>query len=312
MTPEEFIAEWNAGLPFIEAHTSGSTGCPKLIRLSRTLVEASARRTNAFFGINAESQLHSPLSTDYIAGKMMIVRGILAGCHVSFEAPSNNPLSGYTGPDITLLAVVPSQLLGLLRAPYPLPEIKHILVGGSAIDPVLRCRFVEANKKWEAWETYGMTETASHIALRKIDRSAPAPFSTMKGIKVSLDSRGCLVINMPESESIITNDLAEVISPSEFRILGRTDNVIITGGKKVNPEKLEEALAAAFPDTRFMLSAEADEKWTSALKLLVEGDAATEEIAAFCRYALQPHERPKIIRHVDSLPRTENGKLRRH
>lgn len=312
MTPEEFIAEWNAGLPYIEARTSGSTGHPKLIRLDRSFVEASARRTNEFFGINGLSLLHSPLSADYIAGKMMLVRGILAGCTTTFEAPSNQPLAGYDGNPITLLAVVPSQLLGMLQADYPLPHIRHILVGGSAIDPGLRRRLLEAKRDWEVWETYGMTETASHIALRKIEGLCPAPFVAMRGIEVSSDERGCLVINMPETDKLITNDLAEVISPTQFRILGRADNVIITGGKKVNPEKVEELLLSAFPDSRFMLTSEANEKWTSALILFVEGDASTADIEAFCHAELPPHERPKSIRHVDSLPLTSNGKLRRH
>ena len=157
MTIDDFIAEWHNDCDYIVAHTSGSTGTPKEIHLSKRLVRDSALRTIEFFSLSESSHLHLCLSPDYIAGKMMIVRSLLSGATLTDELPSNTPLSSLKGGVIDLLAVVPSQLIDLLDNPKDY-EIRNLIIGGSAIPADLRLRV--ANSGLNAYETYGMTETA--------------------------------------------------------------------------------------------------------------------------------------------------------
>lgn len=311
MTFNEFICEWESSSPMIVAHTSGSTGQPKEIWLDKEFVRASALRTNSFFRITSGSRLHSCVSPDFIGGKMMAVRACEAGCRLTWENPSNRPLSEIgENESIDLLAVVPSQMLHILDCRENRPEIKSIIIGGSAIDMNLRRRIIESGL--DAYETYGMTESASHIALRKVSENAEW-FETLPGIEVELDGRGCLVIQFHSGERLVTNDMATLKSPFGFKIDGRYDHVIITGGRKVNPFSLEEKIAA-FLSRPYVVTSLPDEKWGRRVALKIEG-GRDEEMAGMLekkmRESLEPWERPKEIIFVKCLERTVNGKLKR-
>lgn len=213
---------------------------------------------------------------------------------------ANNLGEGVTNEDIiNLLAVVPSQMIHILEHIEDMPVIKNIIIGGSPINPALRQKIIDSGLN--AYETYGMTETASHIALRRIAEGIDY-FETLGDITVATDSRGCLVITIPatgnhnekttkhlnenslggrekEVSVITTNDIAEVVSNRKFRILGRFDNVIITGGKKVNPveiERLIEEAAINDPQLRqwlgqaFIITCASDEKWGEAVTIRIE------------------------------------------
>lgn len=311
MTSQEFLNEWRGRESFIVCHTSGSTGTPKNIRLPKVEVGKSALRTNEFFGINSGSRLHLCISPDYIGGKMMLVRAEIAGCKITEETPSNRPLSGLDkSEDIDLLAVVASQLSFILDNLDSLPHIKHIICGGSTIPLSLRER-VE-NSGLEVFETYGMTETASHIALRRVNKN-PEPFVTLPGISVSLENE-CLAIHIEGWRKIVTNDLAEVFCQNVFNILGRRDNVIISGGKKFYPEEIENMLSA-FIRQPFIVTGEDDEKWGERIVCKIETDGLSEpdleKLATQLRMAI-PHDKiPKKFIRVASLPRTPNGKILR-
>lgn len=327
MTFEEFIEEWRGESEFIEARTSGSTGEPKLIRLPKPFVRASALRSNNFFCINSQSRLHSCVAPDYIGGKMMAVRAETAGCRLTWETPSNAPLRGIGAKEkIDLLAVVPSQMLHILENKKDLPSIRTVIIGGSPINASLRDRIMASDLC--AYETYGMTETSSHIALRKVGNEW---FSTLEGIRVDKDDRGCLVICFDTGEVFRTNDLASVESSNRFKINGRIDNIIITGGKKVNPIDVECRISHLF-STPFIITSSPDLKWGMKVVLKVErGEKAggrpvenhrawesekKEEEAASrlfekLREVFSSHEMPKVIEWVDKLPRTANGKLKR-
>lgn len=315
MTFEEFIDEWSSGSDYITAQTSGSTGQPKRIKLEKEFVRRSALRTNSFFGITESSRLHSCISPDFIGGKMMAVRALEAGCRLTWEIPSNRPLAGMGKEErIYLLSVVPSQTLHILDNLADMPWIENMLVGGSAIDPSLRRKISASGIK--AFESYGMTETASHIALRRITEEE-GRFSTLGDIKVRNDDNGCLVIEFPTGERVETNDLATVFDDGTFLIDGRRDHVIITGGKKVNPYDVERRISHLVPG-EFMISSEADEKWGRKVVLRIErgGLPHAEELdLSLLRFRLaqilQPWEVPKAIETVDALERTANGKLKR-
>lgn len=310
MTFEDFFEEWKSEVPYIEARTSGSTGEPKIIRLSKDFVKESALRTNRFFSVSSRSRLHSCVSADFIGGKMMAVRSELAGCRFSHETPSNRPLGSFCAADrLDLVAVVPSQLIHILDNIREMPSIGAMIIGGSAIDVRLRARVEKSGLN--AYETYGMTETSSHIALRKV-REKEDWFETLDGIKVESDSRGCLVIRFCGGEKVVTNDLAQISGDRMFKITGRWDHVIITGGKKVNPYDVERKISMLV-NAPYMITSRADLKWGRMVVLLIEGSEESEklELLSALKAVLDPWEVPKVIEWVRHLPRTANGKLKR-
>lgn len=319
MTTQEFIAEWESGAPYIMAHTSGSTGTPKPVRLSRRLVEESARRSIAHFGLDAGSRLHLCLSPSYIAGKMLIVRSLMCGASLTCEEPGLSPLAeNIDMREITLMSVVGAQLPGLLalrESGAPVPVIRHLLVGGAPLnaaqaDMALRVAM-------NVWESYGMTETASHIALRRIDSASSlrtVPFTLLPGIAVELDARGCLVVDTGVGERLVTNDVAEMLTPRTFLILGRADNVIITGGLKVHPDQVEPLLApllAAYPG--YFITGREHPRWGNVVCLVVESSgisvAERERIIKGAAELLPTHCRPREIVAVSKLKRTDTGKI---
>lgn len=317
MTFEDFLKEWRDDSHSIVANTSGSTGTPKKISLSKKFMEASASRTNSFFGINRGSRLHSCVSPDFIGGKMMAVRSEIAGCCLTWEIPSNRPLTDVKKDEkIDLLAVVPSQMLHILDYIGDMPQIGAVIIGGSAIPEGLKLKII--NSGMNAYETYGMTETSSHIALRRVGGEW---FEALQGIEVSTDHRGCLSIEIPYTDEneeyssvrITTNDIAELHNSSRFKILGRIDNVIITGGRKVNPEDVERRLSSMIKGN-FQISSFPDEKWGRRVVLVVDKDVKYEEetLKNGLRSILQPWEIPKEIIITDHFEFTPNGKIKRN
>lgn len=309
MTFEEFIGEWNNSNNYIAVKTSGSTGKPKEIRLEKDFVKESGERTNIFFGITGTSRLHSCVSPDYIGGKMMAVRAAIAGAKLTWEHPSNQPLKDISKSEgIDLLAVVPSQMLYILEKEVNLPSIKNIIVGGSPIHPNLKRRI--ALSKLSVYETYGMTETASHIALRKIGEN-DIPFKVLPEIKIETNDEECLRIIFPKDIVIQTNDIAEIVSENEFYVKGRKDHILISGGKKINPLELESKLAPLIT-SEFYIKGVPDEKWGQKLVLIIEGSATErveQDLKEKMERVLERWQLPKSIIFVPHLPRTDNGKI---
>lgn len=260
LTPEAmiFIEEWRNPFPFVIAHTSGSTGTPKEIKLLKSDMVASARGTIKFFGINEKSTLYLPLSTSYIAGKMQVVRAMEANCRLMVETPSNHPLSFDIDDEIDLLPIVPSQIPGLLNS-MTLNRVNHLIVGGAPISPESELSLVETGI--DAYATYGMTETCSHVALRKLGTDI---FKALPGFSFELDNRDCLIINsdIMSFGRLVTNDIVELLDKDSFRWVGRHDNVINSGGIKLYPEKIENAIAKLFPtDSLFYVTSRSSDKW---------------------------------------------------
>ena len=308
MTFEEFLDEWNNGKDFIVAHTSGSTGSPKEILLSKDFVAQSAQRTNDFFRLTENSHLHSCVSPDFIGGKMMGVRALISGASLTWETPSNQPLAKLDPKyKIDLLAVVPSQMLYILDNRNSLPEIKNVIIGGSSIHPELRKKIAESGIN--AYETYGMTETASHIALRKVTREEPH-FDLLPGIKISTDDEGCLIIGFENGYSVKTNDIAVLVSETQFHIRGRKDLIIISGGRKINPIEVERKISKLI-SVPYLITSVPDPKWGEKVILLIETAQDSPSLMDEIKKILQPWEIPKEIRLVTRLPRTPNGKLQR-
>lgn len=302
----------------IEVRTSGSTGAPKLIRLADEFVDASARRTIRFFGLDAGSRLHLCLSTEHIAGIMMERRARLCGAHLTREPATSTPLSAFSAdsPEITLLAVVGTQLPFLIKKleEGTLPRIRHLLVGGSALTG--EWRRMAPRLAEHAWESYGMTETASHIALRPIvpGEEEPAPFRVLEGISVSTGADGCLAIDMAGLPAPLrTNDIAEMVAPGEFRILGRADNAIITGGKKVHPEHVEAVLAraGALRAGTYAIASRLHPKWGREVVIAATGIVDLQALKEKAGESLAPWEFPKETAVIPRIPMTPTGKIAR-
>lgn len=331
MTGEEFLQEWRSENEDITVFTSGSTGVPKRISLPKSFVAASARRSIDFFGLRPGDRIHTCVAFDYIGGKMTAVRSELADCLLTAEKPSNRPsLRGVAvrseqrdpfSLPIKMVSAVPSQMPWLLEHLGVLPPVKKWLIGGSAIPMPIRKAIVESGI--EAWESYGMTETASHVALRCVTADATAPFVLLPGIEAAADTRGCLVLRVPDTDGavteIVTNDLvAESTSGSSFTLLGRADDTINSGGKKFHPALGEARVQPLFPYP-FIFTAREDEKWGEHIVMLIETsetdqnrlDEIKAEAGEATAKALEHWQQPKEILTVPALPRTPSDKLRR-
>lgn len=305
---DAFLDLWADESPVIEAHTSGSTGIPKVIWLPKEQMRRSAQATNAFFGIDSRSTLVCPLSVDYIAGKMMVVRAIEAGAELWMLRPRRENILSEL-PDsvdtIDLLPVVPAQLEPLLRS-NKVALVKNVIIGGAPMTEAQEAMVADA--PFAAFATYGMTETCSHVALRRIGHDGQW-FTPMPGVRTATDERGCLVV-----DGMVTNDIVELRGDGRFRWLGRADNVIITGGLKVAPEEMERLIAgaiAAVSDARFYLTSRPSELWGEEVVMIVDREVDRSAVDSICRRLLPRHAVPKDIVVDPSMEFTASGKLRR-
>lgn len=304
----DFLEEWRSDTESIEVMTSGSTGVPKRIALSKTDMRISAESTCRFFGLGPKSVLGLVLPAEYIAGKMVAVRAEVCGGILYSEIPSSFPLSQDGVPEvIDLLSVVPSQINGLLESPS-LGRVRAVLVGGAPLDRELEAR-VSAIGTLASYATYGMTETSSNVALRRLGQPV---YVANEGFTFSLDRRGCLVIETERMSfgRLVTNDIVRLHDSSHFEWIGRADNVINSGGIKLHPEELEQRLCDVLPAGHFCLASRPSEKWGREMVLFhdIEIDDDTRHKA---ESLLRSVERPKAWIMVDALPRTANGKIRR-
>jgi len=312
MTLDEFLAEWNSPDDRMLVHTSGSTGKPKPLWVEKHRMEASARITCHFLGLKAGDTALLCMPLDYIAGKMMVVRALTCGLRLSSVEPSSHPLAS-TSPrePLTLVAMVPLQVWNTLQVPQErerLMQVKHLLIGGGAVSHELETQLQPLPNA--VWSTYGMTETLSHIALRRLNGPERSDYYTpFEGIKVALDNEGCLVIDAPAVHPgrLATNDRA-ILAPDgrRFKIIGRKDNVVCSGGIKLQIEEIEEKLRSSIT-LPFIISKRPDPLLGETVVLLVEGND-TEKWREACRKALSKYEMPRHIVCVDRLPLTDTGK----
>ena len=314
MTLEDFLAEWHNESAYVHVQTSGSTGAPKPMLVEKQRMLNSARITCDFLGLHEGDTALLCMSLDYIAGKMMVVRSIERGLKLITVAPSGHPLSqDGKGWGIDFAAMVPMQVYNSLQVPEEcerLKQIRHLIIGGGAIDDAL----AEALKSFpnHVWSTYGMTETLSHIALRRLNGPDASEYYTpFPSVKISLNEEGCLVIDAPEvcPERLVTNDIADLSlgpGPSDrFRILGRKDNVICSGGIKIQIETVERQLRPHL-QAPFLITKRPDAKFGEAVVLLTEG--TVDEARAVCERILPKYHHPRVYLHVDQIPLTETGK----
>lgn len=323
MTLEDFFSEWNNDSDRVLVHTSGSTGKPKPMMVEKKRMLNSARITCDFLGLKPGDSALLCMSLDYIAGKMVVVRSIERHLHLISVSPSGHPLKDINE-EITFAAMVPMQVYNTLQVPEErerLTHIRHLIIGGGAIDASLEKELQALPGNIAIWSTYGMTETLSHIALRRINGAEASEwYQPFDSVKISQTEEGCLVIDAPLvcSETLVTNDIVEIesyiynkVEKLRFRIKGRKDNVICSGGIKIQIEEVE-ALLRPHLEKPFMLAKKKDEKFGEIAVLLSE-DKEIKTVEATIRRLLSDHKYwiPREFLHVDHLPLTETGKPKR-
>lgn len=296
-----FILDWFDEKDYIEMQTSGTTGTPKTIRVKKQAMVNSAIATGQYFDLGHSIKVLHCLPTQYVAGKMMLVRAFILGWDVQLVEPSSNPLERNTTV-YDFAAMVPLQAKQSLDK---LDKVKKLILGGAKVTAGLAKQL--EGLKTEVYETYGMTETVTHIAARGVGESA---FEALPNVSLSKDERGCLIIhaNAVATEPVVTNDVVDLINNTHFIWLGRYDNVINSGGIKLYPEQIEEKLSAHISQ-RFFVKGVPDETLGEKLVLVIEGKKYDVDDAVFS--GLDKYEKPKEILFADKFSETGSGKLQR-
>lgn len=298
----DFLLNWLDDFNELTVYTSGSTGAPKEIKLQKKHMINSALNTHDWFNLPEECEALCCLPLSYIAGKMMLVRAIALGWQIDVVKPSSTPLKTVRKRyDFT--AMTNQQVVNSLDHIH---KTVKVIIGGGPVASNLP-ELLE-NKHTKAYHTYGMTETSTHVAIRKIYPLHEVTYQTLKDITVSTDDRGCLVIHAPElsAEDIITNDLAELVDEKHFKILGRVDRVINTGGVKVHPEKIEDKLSKSLQN-RFFIASRKNEELGQEVILIIEGHNDQEVDFS----SLDKFEIPKETFYVPEFIDTHTGKIDR-
>ena len=297
----EFFMDWFDENSFMNFQTSGTTGKPKVIKIYKQAMVNSALATGDYFELSPGDKTLHCLPVEYIAGKMMFVRAIILGLNMDFVAPNSHPmLKNETKYDF--LAMVPLQAQNSLKE---LLLVKKMIIGGAKMNSKLEKSL--AKLPIDVFETYGMTETITHIAAKKIGETA---FTVLPNVTISYDDRNCLVIHAPRisDEVIVTNDFVELINENQFTFLGRYDNVVNSGGIKLMPEVIENKLADKI-NSRFFVAGKPDETLGEKLILVIEGEKQAIDDSIFEN--LNKYEKPKEFLFIPKFKETDNGKIMR-
>ena len=305
----EFLLDWTSQESTVQVQTSGSTGKPKTIVLKKEHMVNSALATGEYFRLKPEQRALLCLPCTGIAGKMMLVRAMVLGLHLDMVEPSSSPLKD-TDNIYDFVAMVPLQVQNSI---HQLDRVGQIIIGGAPVDSNLRNELSKLPVR--AYETYGMTETITHIAVKKIDGKNVNPFETLPDVSVSQDDRGCLVIDAPKisDSNIITNDVVELISKNQFHWLGRHDSIINSGGIKLIPERIEQKLSTLI-EPRFFVAGLPDNRLGKKLVLVMECGPMDEEGLLKTIKALEgisKYEVPKQVYFVRSFVETSTRKVDR-
>jgi len=298
-----FLLDWFDEKSYIELSTSGTTGVPKIIRIEKQAMLDSALATGDFFGLEPGDTMLHCLPTNFVAGKMMWVRSFILGLDMKFVEPNSNPLDKIDE-DFDFCAMVPLQARNSLKK-LKQKRIKKLIIGGVRIHKALEEELVKL--PIAVYETYGMTETITHIAAKKVGAVA---FTTLPSVTVCEDDRHCLVVKAKKlnKNAIVTNDVVKLISETQFIWEGRYDNIINSGGIKLMPEQIEEKLSKLIP-RRYFISGKADVELGEKAVLYVEGAPMVIEDSVF--NVLNKYEIPKEIIFIPKFQETATGKIMR-
>lgn len=297
----DFLLDWFDSKDYIEMETSGTTGVPKTISVSKQAMVDSALATGDFFELQPGNKALQCLPVKYVAGKMMLVRAMILGLDLEFVAPSSHPLDN-NEVELDFVAMVPLQAQNSIAE---LKKVKKMIVGGAAVNKTLEKQLLKLPTI--VYETYGMTETITHIAARKLGEKA---FTVLPYVTISYDDRNCLVIHVPRisPEVIITNDIVELVNENQFIFLGRIDNVINSGGIKLIPEQIEAKLGSKIQQ-RFFIASKQDNELGEKVVLVIEGEKFELDNSIY--ESLDKYEKPKELIFIPKFKETVTGKILR-
>ncbi|MCF6359310.1 MAG: AMP-binding protein [Cyclobacteriaceae bacterium] len=312
-----FCKQWLNGQEVFEQKTSGSTGKPKTIKITRAQMQLSARLTVEALSLKTNDVALVCIDTAFIGGKMMLVRGFEHKLQLIIKEPSSNPLEPIKDP-IDFIAMVPIQFENsLLNHQKKVVSCKAIIIGGAAINHSLAEKI--AQLKTPIYSTYGMTETVSHVALKRLSNPIDHYFTTLGDVKIEINSQEQLMINgaITNHQNLITNDRVELISSTEFRWLGRNDNVVNSGGIKIQLEEVENQIERYFESknikNRFFLYGIPDDYLGTKLILCVETNNIIMPMDSinFLSMGINKLSRPKDIIYINQFIETKSGKINR-
>lgn len=306
---QNFIQDWYAVDTNIETKTSGSTGEAKIISIEKSKMIVSAKKTLLFLGLKKDDTALLCLPINTIAGKMMIVRAIIGELNLVVGPIDSNPLQ-QVNQSVDFIAMVPLQFQNSIEHnKVKLKAIKSIIVGGGPISSNLENLSISNNVK--AFQTYGMTETISHVALREIGNKKDLRYHALEGISFS-EKNEQLIINYPEIGivDLQTTDLIKLNNSTSFEWIGRADFIINVGGIKLNPEEIETILSE-YIASPFIIAGAKDEKLGEKIILIIEGDETINLDQALLQEKLIKFAVPKSIYYIPLFSRTESGKINR-
>ncbi|OEK08636.1 O-succinylbenzoic acid--CoA ligase [Flavivirga aquatica] len=316
----QFLSNWLDNNNFVIVYTSGSTGKPKPISIQKKAMVNSALATGHFFKLESGNSALHCLPSNFIAGKMMLVRALVLGLELDLVEPTSRPQLN-SNKKYDFCAMIPLQMQNSLKN---CNHIKAIIVGGASMSPELKksIQYIESS----IYETYGMTETVTHIAIKKINNNLlleeggqrqafKSYFKTLPNVIISQDERECLVIEAPKlsEKEIITNDIVKLLSKTEFEWLGRYDNVINSGGIKIFPEQIEIKLQKNIKQ-RFFVTSIPHKEFGEQVILVLEGQNIN--ISVILKnikkdMILNKYEIPKQVYSVPQFIETSSGKIQR-
>ena len=309
-----FLQEWFNSSEEVLVNTSGSTGEPKPLLLRKEHMVNSARMTCSYFNLTKGSTALLCMPVRYIAGKMMLVRAVVAQLTLKVVCPSSRPLLAIKQ-DFEFVAMVPLQVFTSLKHVEDieaLNRVKYLLIGGGAIDKGLLSKI--ENLLCSAYSSYGMTETVSHIALRKLNGpNKSAYYTPLPNVTLSQTKDGTLEVDAPyvSSQRLSTNDLVEFDALGNFVVLGRIDNIINSGGVKLQAEKIEEKLQNLF-DSPYVITSAQSARLGDVVSLLIGGEPCDlTVISQEMKGLLTKYELPKLIYFIPEIPQTETHKIDR-
>ncbi len=288
----------------VKVQTSGSTGKPKEIELLKSRMRNSAEMTSSFLDLKEKDKALLCLSADYIAGKMMLVRALILGLEIHCVEPDTSFLKDINQ-HFAFSAMVPMQAMANIQW---LSKIDMLIIGGGSLSQTDTDTLIRTNHNG-LYQTFGMTETISHVALKRISN----PFySALKDISFFLSEKQTLVINAPLllDNPITTNDLVELKNNTSFKWLGRADNIVNSGGYKIIPEKIEAEIGKVV-NTSFFVYGIDDTRYGEKLILFIENEKHDLNSTQLKGLNLNKFEIPKEIHGLKEFARTETGKVHR-
>lgn len=312
---ETLISAWHNNASHFTLTTSGSTGLPKQIELEKKVLIWSAEATKMSLDLDSE-RIFCCLPVQKTGGFMQLIRALYFDWDIHFINASSHPFKDVNLVNYSLTSLTPSQLLNVLKIGNQLSQFRNVLIGGAPIPKETSELLMQWNKKnpqTTFWETYGMTETASHVALKNLSRGE-THFKPQKGVEL-IENEGKLNVRIPDLDlSLQTNDLVK-LDANRFEVIGRSNNVINTGGIKLHPEIIEPQIAEILKimgfERRFYVTSKKDKKLGEKAILVMEGVpiADTHFILETLKRELPTYNNPKEIIYENVLAFTNTGKL---